>query len=61
MNFLQSFDMFGLPIPAFNIKGQDKIKTKVGGLLSALVLTLTLGFAITGFYDLMNNSNPIIN
>ena len=61
MNILRSFDMFGLPIPAFNIKGQDKIKTKVGGLLSALVMTLTLGYAITGIYDIKNKANPIIN
>ena len=25
MNYLQSLDMFGLPIPAFNIKGKDKV------------------------------------
>ena len=25
MNFLRSLDIFGLPIPAFNIKGKDKV------------------------------------
>ena len=25
MNFLQSLDMFWQPIPAFNIKGKDKV------------------------------------
>ena len=25
MNFLQSLDIFGQPIPAFNIKGKDKV------------------------------------
>ena len=25
MNFLRSLDIFGLPLPAFNIKGKDKV------------------------------------
>ena len=61
MNLLRSFDMFGLPIPAFNIKGQDTVQTKAGGFLSAIVYTLTLGFAIGGMSDLVNKSDPTIN
>ena len=61
MNYLQSLDMFGQPIPAFNIKGKDQVQTVVGGFLSAVVMTLTLGFAIIGMHDLISKSDPTIN
>ena len=50
-----------MPIPAFNIKGNDKVQTVVGGFLSAAVITLTLGFAIIGIHDLIMRSDPTIN
>ena len=53
--------MFGQPIPAFNIKGNDKVQTVAGGFLSAAVLALTLGFAIKGMNDLISKSDPTIN
>ena len=60
-NFLSSLDIYGLPIPSFNIKGKDKVQTVVGGFLSAIVITLTLGYSITGIYDVISKSNPLIN
>ena len=53
--------MFGQPIPAFNIKGNDKVQTVAGGFLSAAIIALTLGFGVKGMYDLITKSDPTIN
>ena len=45
-NFLSQCDIFGQPVPAFNIKGKEKITTAVGGLLTAFILAVTLGYSI---------------
>ena len=44
-NRLLSIDNFGLPIPSFNLKGKTHINTWVGGLLSAIIFTITLAYA----------------
>ena len=61
MNFMSSLDIFGSPIPAFNIKGKDKVQTVVGGLLSAAIITLTLGYAVIGMHGVISRSDPKIN
>ena len=53
--------MFGQPIPAFNIKGKDKVKTLIGGILSYIIISVTLGYAINLIPDLILKTNPIIN
>ena len=60
-NFLRDCDLFGQPIPAFNIKGKDQVKTAIGGILSAIIITVTLGYTIMKIPDLILKSNPIIN
>ena len=61
LSFLRSLDIFGQPIPTFNIKGKDKVQTVVGGFFSAAVITMTLGFAIGGMHNLVSRSDPTIN
>ena len=41
-NRLQEIDFFGKEIPSFNLKGETHIKTKVGGLVSVIILITTL-------------------
>ena len=60
-SFLRECDIFGRPIPAFNIKGKDKVKTAIGGILSAMIMTITLGYTIMNFYDLILKTNPIVS
>lgn len=61
LNFLAKFDLFGEPIPAFNVRGKDKVKTPPGGILSTIIITISLGFAIIKWFELMARSDPIIN
>ena len=60
-SFLRECDIFGQPIPAFNIRGKDKVKTAWGGILSAIIMTISLGYAIVNFHDLILRTNPIVS
>ena len=60
-NSLRSIDNFGLPIPSFNLKGKTHITTWAGGLLSALIMAITLAFAIQKLYALYLGLDPTIN
>ena len=41
-NFFRRLDKFGEPLPAFNIKGEEEVKTVVGGILTFFSIILTL-------------------
>ena len=43
-SFFRKVDKFGQPIPAFNVKGKDKVKTVAGGVLTVATLVLALGY-----------------
>ena len=60
-NFLRSIDRFGHPVPTFNIKGTNKIKTAFGGVLTALIMTFALGYFIIKFEALFKGADPVIN
>ena len=59
--FLRSIDRFGYPIPTFNIKGSGKVKTTVGGILTATILVVTLGYFIINLQRLVKGTDPIVN
>ena len=58
---MRECDLFAQPIPAFNIKGKEKVKTPIGGILSAFIMTVTLGYTIMKIPDLVLTTNPIMN
>ena len=60
-NRLLSIDNFGLPIPSFNLKGKTHITTWVGGLLSAMIFTITLAYATQKLHALYLGLDPTIN
>ena len=60
-NILRSVDNFGLPIPSFNLKGKTHAKTWIGGLLTAMILTLTLAYAVQKLHAVFTGSDPTIN
>ena len=60
-NLLSRIDRFGEPIPAFNIKGKEKIQTAFGGLLTAAVVFFVLGYFFTKFNTIADKKNPIMN
>ena len=61
MNVLRRIDRFGEPIPAFNIKGKDKVTTAVGGIMSLIVIFITLSYLTTKLNSIVEKKNPIIN
>ena len=58
---LRQIDRFGEPIPAFNIKGKDKVTTAVGGITTLIVIFLTLSYLITKVNSVLEKETPIIN
>ena len=61
MNMLRRIDRFGEPLPAFNIKGKDKVTTAFGGIMTALIIILTLSYFISKVNSIVERSNPIMN
>ena len=46
--FLESLDMFAMPIASFNIDGRDKVATKLGVCVSMIIrIVLIFTFVIT--------------
>ena len=60
-NVFHYLDSFGSPMPTFNLKGKDKVTTIAGGLLTALILTLTMAYAIQKLFAIYEKSDPTIN
>ena len=59
--FLRRRDSFGKAVPAFNVEGDTQVRTIIGGIMTLTILTVTLGYSITKFGDLMEGNNPNIN
>ena len=55
---LQSFDSFGVPVPTFNIKGQDSVTTRTGGVVTILIVATVLLYATVKFNHLYTRHNP---
>ena len=55
---LKKLDYFGAPIPSLNISGHSTVKTKTGGLLSFIIILLTLGFALLKLQNLLHGKRP---
>ena len=51
-------DMFPAPIPQFNSKGKDAIKTHFGGLISITINIVFFLFAAVKFDHLITRHNP---
>ena len=58
-SFLTSLDVFGEPV-SVNFKGETNFKTLPGALLSVLIKSFLLVFAINGTIDLINYEDPQI-
>ena len=55
---ITSIDGFGADVPSFNLKGETKVNTLLGGVVTALILLLTLGYSILKAIQLTSRSNP---
>ena len=58
---LKNIDGFGQEIPSFNLKGETRVNTFFGGVITLLIMTLTLAYAILKGIHLLHRTNPTIN
>ena len=58
---LLTLDMFGEPLPMFNIKGKSDVRTHCGGCLSIAIIFSTVAFALTKLEHLLERHNPTVN
>ena len=54
-------DIFGKEVPGFNIKGEHHMSTAVGGIMTFLLLMLSLCYAIIKVIHLVNKTNPVMS
>ena len=57
----KSIDWFGREIPSFNLKGETKIPTLFGGLITFSIMILSLSYALFKGVILLKRSNPTIS
>ena len=57
----KDMDRFAKKIPAFNIQGDESVKTHFGGILTIFIMIITLLFAVDRFIDLIRKEDPSVN
>ena len=57
---LQNVDMFGAPLPSFNLQGADAVKTNIGGCITLLIMIITLLFGLRKIQEMLMRRNPEI-
>ena len=60
-NFIRGFDSFAKDVPAFNLRGEARITTLVGGAAILEVLLFTLEYALIKLVYLSCRRNPTVN
>ena len=58
---LLTLDMFGAPLPTFNLKGEEKVRTHCGGCTSLIIIYVTFLFATLKLQHLLSKHNPTVN
>mgnify|MGYP001029142513 CR=1 FL=1 len=61
LNVVESLDIFGVPLPAFNFKGKRVIHTRLGGACTLLILAVTILFSCVKFVQLLDRHNPFLS
>ena len=59
-NVVKVFDNFAGDIPAFNLKGETKVKTMIGGCATLAIIVLVLAYATMKLIHLVERRNPQI-
>ena len=60
-NVFKNLDNYGKEVPTFNLGGETRVSTVCGGIISVLVMILTLTYSIVKLTQLINKDNPNIN
>ena len=53
-------DLFGAPMPTFNIKGETKVMTVSGGVLTIFIFIVFLIYALLKLEMLVTAKNPTV-
>ena len=59
-NAFIKFDYFGHDIPAFNLNGEAKVKTSIGGFVTIVLLCILLIFSANSFVEMIERKYPIV-
>jgi len=59
--FLKQLDLFEVPLPAFNLRGQESIRTSAGGIVSLVIMLVTFMFASIKMMHLLSRYNPNVS
>ena len=60
-SLLERMDAFGMPLPSFNLRGKEFIRTRLGGVCTLLILAIVLLYASVKFMHLQTRHNPTMS
>ena len=60
MKQLLHFDLLSTPLPTFNIKGKEDIRTYTGSIVSILIISAVFLFASLKLEHLLSRKNPSV-
>ena len=55
---LHKADIFGEPLPTFNLKGETHVNTITGGLCTFFIIITCLAYGSLKFVHLIDKTNP---
>ena len=58
---MRNFDMFGQPLPTYNVHGEELVKTKFGAVLTMLLLTSIMIYGMYKFIQMESRANANIS
>ena len=60
-NVFKRFDTFGIEMPGFNVQGQTKMNTAIGGVFTVFIMFATIAYSAVKSIHLASGHNPVIN
>ena len=57
-SLVKRVDIYGVHLPSFNLKGKERVKTASGGVMTVIILAITLLFAGIKMEQLVTRKNP---
>ena len=61
INILKGMDMFGRPMPGFNLKGAKQVNSLLGSLCTLMSFFILIMYASAKFVQLQERHNPNIS
>lgn len=58
---LTKVDIFGKPIPSFNVGGKEKVTTVFGGMVTVAIMVFAVGYFASKLRSVIEQDNPILN